>query len=379
MFDNLEDQDNEIDNDALASSSDDSASGSEDQNSDAPADDNTPEGDKSVQSDAPPAEKKPEKESMLSKVESILGLGKKDKAKPDAKKAEGDDGAQPADQQAGASNKNGEKDDVVPKEIAEHPAYKKLQDQNKQYEASHERMGQLSSFMQQNKIDAQDFSAAMSSAAARKQSGVPYTEFKSAEDLTILAHTDPEKFYEKLTGMVEEYGVFLNKKLPSDLQKAVDDGEITETHAKELSKARMDKKISDRKAESASRRADVGEARIADGTREDIVNRWFDRTAKTDTELSFKVNAIEGELLRLIGQRQREGKLIAITDKDLFALLDEAHKNVTDTMRAGRPKQPVNPSPRSNPAPRNSQENNSASPKDKMLNNVLEIMNRNAG
>ena len=337
-------------------------------------------------------EEKPKQESMLSTVERIMGIGKKDKAEP----VEGEDTAADktsADPATAESAKEEKKEATpegtaeeaakeekieVPKEIAEHPAYKKLQHENTQYAASHEKMTGLNDFMATNNLAPQDMNAAINQAALRKISGIPDTEFQRAEAMTHLAQKDPQKFYENLVAMVDDYGVFLGHTLPADLQKDVDEGNMTKERAQELAKANVDKRTSDRKAETATGHAHAAAASTIEDTQKGIIDSWFERTGKKDIELNFKVTAIEGEMLRLLGEQERAGHPFAGDQAAVFGLLDEAHKNVTTQMRVGRHKQPIEPNPRGNPAPLDKQEQNQT-PEEKQVDDVLSIMNRNAG
>lgn len=345
----------------------------------------------SGESDAPK-----EKSSMLSAVERILGLGKKDDDKDAGKNAQaasekdGGEGEKPPAGDAvsgtGEGPASGEGDGAkveevapVPKEIAEHPAYQDLQKQTEEYKASHERMAALNDFMQTNNLTPDDMTGAINQAAVRAQSGIPATEFQRADQLTLLAHSKPEEFYNHLVKMTEEYGVFLGKALPADLQKDVDEGNISVERAQELSKARIEKQVSDRRAEMATNRESEVSASTAAKNQGEIVSRWFDHASKTDIELPHKVNAIEGEMLRLLNERARKGQAFDNSEKAVFDLLNEAHKNVTKNMRQGKARAPVDPAPRSNPAPVNTEAHQDLSPQERMVSDVQQIMNRHTG
>lgn len=282
---------------------------------------------------------KPGAETRFEMVTRLFGLSKKKDAANVADKQEtkvspaGDTGtaapstgaANAGDGKAAEGGKPSDAAAVVPKEIAEHPAYKKMQSELHVATDYAVRFQHVQNFMQQNNIEPQEMTQAMS--------------------LTALAKTDPEAFYEKLTAMTEEFGITLGKKLPKDLQDEIDSGMITEARARELSQARVEKSIAERRAEGAHNTLQRRDAIAQEQSYEQLAGRWFEETAKRDPDLALKIDAITGEFLRLSTTARPR------TQAETIKLMDEAHKNVNKYMGHGKPRTPHTPSPANSTAP----------------------------
>lgn len=341
------------------------------------------------QDEKAPADKE---DTTLTIVERILGIGKKDKKNNvDSTDADGsvvdaanvDNATATAGADDVSDGEDGKKATAaveVPKEIAESEAYKALEAQNAQLVSSHEKIGALETFMTGANLTPDDMTGALSQAAARKASNISSDEYAQAEALTVLFHTDQNAFFDKITAMRNEVGVRLNKFLPGDLQDKVDNGDMSEDDARAFSSERIARQDADHRAANATNVATAVTTQSNAALNENTVGGWFDATSKTDPDLKYKVSAIEGEVLRLTAELSRNGQAGPSTDVEIAALLDKAHNNVTETMRATRPtKQPVDAAPRSNTAPGKNSELQNQTPKDKMVSDVQDIMNRNVG
>lgn len=301
---------------------------------DAPAAD--PEGDKvdadEIKDGAVDAKGQPTRYGLVKK---ILGLGPKEDKKPDAKKPddkaakpEGDDtAAKPGDPQPGDAK------DEVPAEIAASPHYQKLKSENDRNSDLAQRFVTMTSHLQ--------------------KSGVTPQETSRSLQLAVLAKTDPEKFYDAITEIRDEYGIMLGKGLPADLQKAVEDGLMTEDYAKEYAKLRVGKKHAEATAESAVASAENTTASTLAAQRRNIVHAFFEKTGKTDLDLAKKVPLIQAEIFRLKAAHGDPADGAAE-----LMLLQVAYQNVNKSISGFMPsghKKPVNPPPRSNTAPAQAQ------------------------
>lgn len=267
-------------------------------------------------------------DTRLGKVMKALGL-KKDKPVEAAAPADKNSAdAQPAPATDAAATPAKDDAAAVPKEVAEHPAYKKLHDANAAMQPivnSHIAMTQ-----------------------ALEQNGVSGQEASRSLHLAVLAKTNPEKFFNELTAIREEYGVMLGKLIPDDLQREVDDGLITEARAKELAKARVTASAAERQVQ-AVQTTNANLQNQGDTTaRRATVDAWFTKTGKTDPDLLTKIPDIEGEMYRLKAHHGEPADAQA-----QITLMDVAYKNVTARLRSRAPaRKPVDPPPRSS-APAN--------------------------
>lgn len=295
------------------------------------------------------------KEGRLESVMKILGLKKDGQEQKDQ---DGKDrpaaGEKPDANDAGAKagqNKQGKEDgksDAVPPEVANHPAFKKLQQDLTASSVLARQQTEITNFVRENHIAPENVSAGFR--------------------LMALAANAPEDFYNEICKIQQDYAIFLGKSLPADLQDALDAGEINEDRARELSKARIDKQTLEQRNKMSEGRVRETDQRTAQQQDSDLVGRWFDDKAKKDTALKAKTDAIEGEILRLSA---RDGQ--PKNQADQLALLNKAYDNVTKRMAVTR--QPTRPKPAaSGPAPAHRPTGNTNH--DKMVSKVEQVLNR---
>lgn len=312
--------------DQADSSTDDAAPAQQSDQVDAPA------GDAPAKENDDTVDKKTGEDNMLGRVMKSLGLKKDPVEKKDAASktaATGDKAAPAKTDDASADNKTAAPADAeqAPPEIANHPAYKKMQTEHAETTAMAKSYMAVNTYMQENGISSQEFG----------------DTFK----LLALRNSNPEEFYNQASAIVQEFGVMLGKTLPADLQKEVDDGVLTSERASEMAKLRVEKKVAENKATTATSAVHASQTAQQKQSREQTVNAWFAKTAKTDPDLESKVDLIEGEMLRLMRVQGAPAD-----SKGQMALLDMAHKNVSNKFKAAAPKKPVNAPPRSNSAAR---------------------------
>lgn len=281
---------------------------------------------------APPPEKKgfgarlAAVKEILSPSKNKENTNKKPKADGAAKPGQpGDaaaaDGEKPGEKQGRAADQQADPNQEVPEEVAKHPAYVRLQAISQELHADAVAHQDTIAYMQENQIPVEDYEQGMF--------------------LLALSKKDPQAFVGELRKVLDQYETALNIRLPADLQARVDAGEMTEEAAKEFNAER----VKNLALQGQNRQKDTHITRDAqqkDITEtNNIVNRFFEETAKSDPHVVGKAKAIAGEMLRL---QQRWGAPQNAQQK--LQLVQAAYKSVNEMMGAERrPAKPTNKNP----------------------------------
>lgn len=297
----------------------------------------------------------PSKPSMFDIVKGIIGGKKQEpqKENPAAAPAAAPSAeAQPSAAQQKPAAAEQAKPDEVPSEIAKHPAYVEMQDRLAAVERPAQAWETMNTYLRENGVDGQSV--------------------KTALELAVLANNDPAAFYERVTAIADEYAVIAGKKLPADLQKRVDDGEMTEDAALLLAEANLRARRAEAKA---ARSEQTVELTVAEQRREEnknTVSRWF--ATKNDPDMGLKQEALVSEFVYLKSVEPADKE---ITPARVVELLNKAHENVTRRMTAAVQRRPVVPAPQNNGASRPAMP--SAGNVDPMLSKVKQVLQRHGG
>lgn len=300
--------------------------------------------------DPAPAEAAP-KSGMLDIVKNVLGLNKKPEDINPPEKADSPAAAvspAPAEenQQAAGAAEAPAKATEVPKEIAEHPAFQALQQENESFRDAATRFNAIQEVG--NKF------------------GVLPEEFSQGLNLTVMSKADPEAFYQKICEIQESFALALGKKLPEDLQDDLDSGLITEERAKELATARVRANAAEKRNENFEQQ----EIKTARAQNQSLVDQWFSQAAKTDINLDLKIDAITRETVKILDLEKTDRSNKAA----VLAVLDRAHKTVNARFAGARQVVPVQASPASSASVGKSPA--AGQPKNEILNSVREILSR---
>lgn len=266
------------------------------------------------------------KKSRFESVLKVLGLSKKEGDDKPAPQEGGDNqDGDPAEQQQGDAAKK--PDGKVPPEVANHPAFKGLTEENTRLRGDADRFQRMDKFFKDNKVSPQQVTNAMT--------------------LTALMNNDPDKFLDRINGIRDEFMIRLGKGLPADLQKDVDEGAISPERAKELANARVRAGEAERTAKDATDQSTAVTSRESEQARTAFVNRWFDNQMKKDPELGKKTDLIEREITSLI-QRFAPPR----NDTEMNNLLNAAYKNVNATLQKFQPaRKSIKPDARAQQSP----------------------------
>jgi hypothetical protein len=194
-----------------------------------------------------------------------------------------------------------------------------------------------------------------------KEYGIDNKSFSSHLELAALRNSDPEEYVKRLTGMLEEQGVTLGAEasLPPDIQKLLDDGDISEEVAQRLAKAEREKEQKEKLAQSR-------QAVLQKQTEEreislivDAANTWESAKRKEDLDYRPKTDKnqpdgkwelVRDRFLLLSKQQDENGNFVhKLTTESVIKLMDRAYQEITKSLARFTP---------SSPAPRRSLNSN---------------------
>lgn len=324
--------DNDEGTDNFNESHDDSAADS-DTGSEEQRNDESPDvGDEGVETDGsgkadPSATNKPEVKGPERRLNAVLNLfkskNKENKNKPESEKAEpaaaGD--KQPANKEDG---KPGAKPDELTDELKKHPAVARLMTENQQMRGSAGRWNELQGFM--------------------KETGIGADDAKQGWEMMALSKTNPQEFLARARKIVKEYEIALGESFEDDIQKALDDGEISDERAKELQKARVENRALQGRTKQQGERIAANEAAVTEQQREQIIGGFLTQVAKTNPSVysDTMLSSLEGEMLRL---QKRHGP--PEDQQQVYNLIDAAYNNVmARTRNPGAGKKPTPKTPK---------------------------------
>lgn len=160
---------------------------------------------------------------------------------------------------------------------------------------------------------------------------------------------------ERITGILGKLDEALGEKLPTDLQKQVDDGDLTLEAARDLSRTKADKKLAEQTAANERTRADGIVKQQADRDAEQrqqqaaqaietSVNKRVVLLSKSDPDFTLKQDTLLREVKLLIADRK--GKPYANVEEAL-ADVDKAYKSTNEihskfAPRRDQERRPVN-------------------------------------
>ncbi len=160
--------------------------------------------------------------------------------------------------------------------------------------------------------------------------GISGEEFNSVMELTALTHVNPAEALKALRTYVETLEVSLGNKLPSDLQKEVDDGTLSVERAKELTNAR----IKNQGLEHTSKRSEAQIAQERQAAITTAVNSWDSQKRSSDAAYDKKYPLIEKSFIALCTMTPPRNPQEAIV------LAEKAYADVNTALGSFTPKPP---------------------------------------
>lgn len=267
------------------------------------------------QTDVDPAESSPADakkdvkapETLLDRVMAAAKIGTEDPSAPEPKKD------QPAAKDGEAKAEDGKAEDGDEKlPFGKHPRWQEMVRQRNAFK---------------EKADALDqFVGGVSSA------GLSIDEFNNGLAIMAEMKRDPAKAWEMLKPYVDALHAQTGEKLPAELAKQVEDGEITADAARRLAKAEADAernraRVTVNEQARAERAASDHQATLADAG-----NSWEAKRRTTDPDWDKKRPFVERAAAALIAQHGPPP-----TPADVVTLMDAANRQVEKDLGSFRP------------------------------------------
>jgi hypothetical protein len=231
----------------------------------------------------------------------------------DGASSDTDDGKAKSASDATAAKADDDEDESKPPPFHEHPRWKKLY---ADYEAARGPAEQYA------KIE--DF---------RTKNGLSVDDVVAGFRIMALVRNDPEKALAELEAQSDRIREAIGKKLPTDLQDAVEQGTISEDHAAELARARAaNRSLASEVEDTRTRETE----RQAIERRDSIVNAvkdWSAKAAETDPDFAVKEPLVKDRVLRIA---RAEGQ--PRTPAEGVKLAMRAYDEITQETRRFAPK-----------------------------------------
>ena len=190
-----------------------------------------------------------------------------------------------------------------------HPRFKKLIDERNEYKHGHEQYSQISGFLRENNLSAE--------------------EAATGFQIMSLIKNDPPEAIKALAPYLQELALATGQTLPDDIREKVDDGFLDEDSGRELAQARAEAQRQQQKNEQllAQRDQAVGANQL--NVLAEAVTDWEERTKASDPDYDLKADEIDDRVKVLISERGRPQ-----TVDQAIELANEAHSLVTERYKA---------------------------------------------
>lgn len=257
--------------------------------------------------------------SMLDKVKDILGVNKT-KAPAEASTAESDDkdpgdkaAAEKAEAKKPEEKKADDKSAEVPKEFAKHPAWQRILKERDTFKTQATEYQKVQGFLQETGVSGADAAKSLQMAA--------------------LIYHNPQEAYKQLTELMGNLAIQIGAALPDDLQKDVEEGQISEVRAKELSKARVDASMAQGRVQATQETLTQVQDQNVFSERARTFDAWVEATGKTDPDIAKKLPFLVGALKTVT---ERDGD--ARNNTEALDRLNKAYAEVNNHIRDLVPK-----------------------------------------
>lgn len=232
------------------------------------------------------------------------GDDKADEVKDDAEKSDAKDDDSKLSQE--------QRDAKLP--FHNHPRWKEVMEQNKSFKL---------------KADAQD-----SITNFCREHGVDRNLFQQGLQMMALVNTDPAKAYEAMTPLYESLSAFAKGegKLPEDLQKAVDAGQLDVAYAKEIFKLRRQGQVQTQRSQQTAEQQFMSKCAQAQKS-------WEDTKKSSDPDYDKKVKFILPLFEAKVNAERAQGREPNPQTRVKFA--EEAWNEVTQDLSSFVPKPPA--------------------------------------
>ena len=169
-----------------------------------------------------------------------------------------------------------------------------------------------------------------------RQAGISPQQFQEMLQTQVLLNTDPVKALPKLKAIVSELEGFTGDKLPDDLQKAVDEGELSLKYAKEVAQVRAASKFGTKKLEHDRQALERQEQARVQQELNVAASSW--ESAKRSADPDYKPKAkpedpdgkwefVKAQFISMLNDVDSQGKYVnqVKSPAEMTALMDKAY------------------------------------------------------
>ena len=175
-----------------------------------------------------------------------------------------------------------------------------------------------------------------------EQSNITPEQFHAALEVQALLNTNPTEALKRLMPLVEQLKGISGESLPTDLQKAVDDGDMPLEYAKRLARAEAQKQLSEQGSQMQQRRQQAEMQQQFRQTLATAAQSWEQQKRTSDPDYAPKtgVNDADGkwEMCRhvftaMLHATDVQGNLLnpVRQPQDMTMLMERAYKQVSDS------------------------------------------------
>lgn len=246
-------------------------------------------------------------EDLLSVVQDAMQTSDDADSQSDEEYEEDDDDGEYSEDEIAASSEDDESFDDVP--FHKHPRFKEVIDQRNKYREGAEQYEQITSFLSQNNLSAEE----------------------AAQGFQIMAmmKNDPAAALEALNPFVQQLGVQSGITMPGDIQSKVEDGYLDEDAGRELSRLRAEAARERQMREQMQGQQQQAQAQAELHNLAATVTDWEERTRASDPDYDLKQDEIDDRVRVLVTERGRPQ-----TPEQAIAMAKEAYDSVNERYKA---------------------------------------------
>ncbi len=246
-------------------------------------------------------------EDLLSVVQSAMEIEEPEEAESQSVEEiedQDDEDAEPL-----AATDDADIDDVSDKSPVPYDRFQKVIAQKNEYKESADQYTKITSYLDQNGINAEEASTGL--------------------QIMALMKNDPVAALEALTPFVNTLRKVTGEVMPDDIRGRVDDGYMDEDAGKELAKARAEadrlREVNERSAAAQSQQQSQDHLNKLSET----VTAWETKTRQSDPDYDLKQDEIDDRVRVLVSERGRPE-----TEDAAVAMANEAYEAVNQRMKA---------------------------------------------
>jgi hypothetical protein len=190
-----------------------------------------------------------------------------------------------------------------------HPRFKEVIDQRNKYREGAEQYEQITSFLSQNNLSAEE----------------------AAQGFQIMAmmKNDPKAALDALSPFIQQLGMQAGVTMPDDIQSKVNDGYLDEEAGRELSRLRAEAARERQMREQMQGRQQQAQAQAQLNNLAATVTEWEERTRASDPDYDLKQDEIDDRVRVLVTERGRPQ-----TAQQAIAMAKEAYDSVNERYKA---------------------------------------------